>query len=379
MSENHDGRRDPAGRPDKQQPKQSHAGNGTVNHGPDDQSPEGFDSDELALRRMLHTAVDEIEPRDGTLDHLRRAVPARRARKRQALVGAAAAVLFIGTAVPALLHVSNSTGSDVNPSVAGHGEQAQGGAGEGKQTEGGAGTSGGASGRTDEDKGQGGEKEDDKGTGTGPGTGSGSPDDPLATSTAGIAVCTPDQLGASGASADLPDSSGTVYGTFRFSNVSDTECTVSGPGTVGVVPQGAADPTKVTSARHVAGDTAAGLPDPSTEYASLVLKAGASYEVKFAWLPSATCPTTGDNNGGGSGGPDPSPDPTPTEDTPGTTEGTSTGGDTGTSTQLLTEDTTVDGSVAVTNTPEAGAPSATVTVSNACAGTVYWTGLLPGA
>jgi hypothetical protein len=35
--------------------------------------------------------------------------------------------------------------------------------------------------------------------------------------------------------------------------------------------------------------------------------------------------------------------------------------------------------VAVTNTPEAGAPSATVTVSNACAGTVYWTGLLPGA
>ncbi|MGW2234774.1 hypothetical protein ACWCWE_12330, partial [Streptomyces sp. NPDC001759] len=105
--------------PDEQEHTQSHAGNGTVNHGPDDQSPDGFDSDELALRRMLHQAVQTVEPRDGTLEHLRRAVPARRARKRQAMVGMAAAALFLGTAIPALVHVSNSTGSDVNPSVAG--------------------------------------------------------------------------------------------------------------------------------------------------------------------------------------------------------------------------------------------------------------------
>ena len=73
--------------PPTQEPKQSHAGNSTVNHHLDDPGPDGLDSDELALRRMLHHAVQQMEPRDGTLDHLRRAVPARRARKRQATVG----------------------------------------------------------------------------------------------------------------------------------------------------------------------------------------------------------------------------------------------------------------------------------------------------
>lgn len=59
-----DGPEDPFGRPDS-------AG------GPD--SPDPLDSlggDELALRRLLHEAVEEIEPKSGTLDHLRRAVPA---------------------------------------------------------------------------------------------------------------------------------------------------------------------------------------------------------------------------------------------------------------------------------------------------------------
>lgn len=109
-----------------QEPKQSHAGNSTVNHHLDEQSPDGLDSDELALRRMLHDAVQEMEPRDGSLDHLRRAVPVRRARKRQAAVGMAAAALFLGTAVPAVLHVSNAGGSDANPSIAGQASQAQG-------------------------------------------------------------------------------------------------------------------------------------------------------------------------------------------------------------------------------------------------------------
>ncbi|WP_128434033.1 hypothetical protein [Streptomyces cyaneus] len=349
-----------------------------MNHGPDDQGPEGFDSDELALRRMLHHAVEEIEPRDGTLDHLRRAVPARRARKRQALVGVAAAALFVGTAVPALVHVSNSTGSDVNPSVAGHGEQAQGGSGQGKETEGGESTSGGSSGKT-EDQGKGSEKDEDKGTGKSPGAGSGSSTDPLATSPAGTAACTADQLGTSGGTTNVPETSGAVYGTFTFSNVSTVDCTVSSPGSMFLAAGGAADGTKITDIRHVAGDAAAGLPDPSQELTSLVLKPGDSYQVKFAWVPSEACPTTTDPSGGTNGGNDPSPTPTPTQDTSGTTEGTSTGGDTGTSTQLMTEDTTAEGSVTITNTPEAGAPAASVTVSNACAGIVYWTGVLAGA
>ncbi|MFE9020529.1 hypothetical protein ACFYNL_18470 [Streptomyces sp. NPDC007808] len=350
-----------------------------MNHGPDDQGPEGLDSDELALRRLLHTAVEEIEPRDGTLDHLRRAVPARRARKRQALVGAAAAVLFVGTAVPALVHVSNATGASVNSSNAGHGEQAQGGAGQGKETAGGESTAGGSSGKS-QDTGKGSDKEKDEDTaGTGTGTGPGSSGDPLATSTAGVPVCTAEQVGTSGGTADVPDSSGAVYGTFTFSNVSTAECTVGGPGTLGYATAGAADATKIGAVRHVAGDPAVNLPDPSQELPSLVLKPGASYQVKFAWVPTDTCPTTGDNSGGSTGGPgEPTSEPTPTETTPTGTEGTSTGGDTGTSTQLLTAEGTADGSVTISNTAEAGT-TASVTVSNACAGTIYWTGLLAGA
>ncbi|WP_334594825.1 hypothetical protein [Streptomyces sp. B21-083] len=70
------------------------------------------------------------------------------------------------------------------------------------------------------------------------------------------------------------------------------------------------------------------------------------------------------------------PAPTPSESTDSSAT-TSTGGDTGTSAQLLTEDGTVaDGSVAVSYTAEAGSPTVTATVSNACAGTVYKTGVM---
>ncbi|CAM5418148.1 hypothetical protein STANM309S_03678 [Streptomyces tanashiensis] len=88
----------------------------------------GEGDDELALRRLFQDAVGGMEPSLGSLEHLRRAVPARRARKRQAIVGAAAAAVLIGTAVPAFVHVAASGGlSAANPVNAGHGEQAQGG------------------------------------------------------------------------------------------------------------------------------------------------------------------------------------------------------------------------------------------------------------
>ncbi|MET9759542.1 hypothetical protein ABZ016_10850 [Streptomyces sp. NPDC006372] len=359
----------------RQDPKQSHAGNGTVNHGPDDQGPERPDSDELDLRTMLQQAVQDVEPRDGTLDYLRKAVPQRRARKRQAVVGMAAAALFIGTAVPALVHVSNSTGSDANPSVAGHASATQGGASEGKGPDGGESTSGGTAGKPE------GKKKDDKkekgkgkatgGASTGASQGAG----PSATTAAGIAACTAAQLGPAAGSSAAPDSTGAVYGSFRVTNVSAASCTVTGPGSVSALPQGAADPGKVGSARHTAGDAAAGLPDPSLEAAELVLQPGAAYDVKFAWVPTETCPPPG----GSVGGPDPSPDPTPSTDTGDTGGTTTTGGETGAAPQLAREDGTVDGSVAVTYTPATGSGAASVTVSNACAGTVYWTGVLAGS
>ncbi|WP_308314623.1 hypothetical protein [Streptomyces gilvus] len=348
-----------------------------MNDGLDDRSAERLGPDELALRRMLHQAVQTVEPRDGTLDHLRRAVPARRARKRQAMVGMAAAALFIGTAVPALVHVSNSTGSDVNPSVAGQASQAQGGASQGKNTDGSESTAGGGTG-TSPGHGKGDTKGDGKGRNTGAGTGGSAGTGPSSTS-ASAPVCTAAQLGSATGTTAAPDSTGAVYGTFRVVNVSTGSCTVGGPGSVSTLAQGAADATKITTARHVSGDAAAGLPDPTTEVTSLLLAPGASYEVKFAWVPTETCPTTGTGSGGTTdGGSTASPTPTPDS---GTTSGSaSSGTDSGVTTQMFTEDGgTADGSVVIPYTAEAGSPTVSATVSGACAGVVYYTGLLAGS
>ncbi|QYX83053.1 hypothetical protein K1J60_19495 [Streptomyces akebiae] len=329
----------------------------------------GFEPDELVLRNLLHQAVSEIEPRDGTLEHLRRAVPARRTRKRQAVVGMAAAALFIGTAIPALVHVSNSTGSDVNPSIMGNGSHKPETEGQSKGQTGGNGSPGGSSGGS-----KGSDKNKDKHKGdTGKGQSTGSTGGTQATPTAAPStLCTADQLGGGG-SVGAPDSGGAVYGSFRVSNISGTSCTVTGAGAVSATPQGAADGSKITVATHVAGDAAAGLPDPALSLTQLVLAPGAAYEVRFAWVPSEPCQTTGGTTGGGTGGTDPSADPTPTgEATPGTT----TDGSNSVSTQLVTEDGVVDGSVLVSHTAEGGVAGFSTAITNACAGVVYRTGLL---
>lgn len=369
-----------------QQHTPSHAGNGTVNHGPDDKgperldgvhSPDGSDSDELALRRLLHSAVDDIEPRTGTLDHLRRAVPARRARKRQAVVGMAAAALFIGTAIPALVHVSQAGGSDPNTAMAGQSSQAQGGTGQGKDKDTGKGDPKDAGGTTVKPGKESGPP-DDKDTKPGGSGGSTGSADPTATPASGVPLCTATQLGSATGSANAPDTAGVVYGTFRVTNISGTACTVAGAGGITPTAQGAADPAKILTARHVAGDAATALPDPSQEVTGLVLQPGAAYEEKFAFVPSETCPTTGGDSSPGDPGPTgPSPDPSPTQSAVGAT--TDSTGSEGATPQLATEDGTADGSVTVTHTAQGGSPTATAMVPGACAGTVYYTGVLAGA
>ncbi|MEU0004227.1 hypothetical protein ABZ079_07975 [Streptomyces sp. NPDC006314] len=357
-----------------------------MNHGPDDKGPErlgpdldGLDPDELALRRMLHSAVDDIEPRTGTLDHLRRAVPARRARKRQAAFGMAAAALFIGTAIPAFVHVSHSGGSDPNTAMAGQSSQAQGGTGQGKD-KGGASTgepeAGSTSAQPGRETGESGEKHED-GPSRGGSTGGADPSVSPPTSTP---LCTAAQLGSATGTAGTPDSAGVVSGTFRVANVSSAACTVGGAGTIGATAQGAADPAKIVRARHVAGDAATTyLPDPSLEVAALVLQPGAAYEEKFAFVPSETCPTTGGDSTGGDSTGGPSPDPTPTGET-GASGSADTGStSSGTTTQLATGDGVTDGSVLVSHTAQPGSPTTSTVVSDVCAGTVYYTGVLAGA
>ncbi|MFG2680255.1 hypothetical protein [Streptomyces sp. NPDC048392] len=369
----------PAGPDGREQHTHTHPGNGTVNHGPAEQGPDasgpdGLDTDEPALRAMMHHAVREMEPSDGTLEHLRRAVPARRARKRQAVVGVAAAVLFLGTAVPALVHVSNRTGTGADPSVAGNASQAQGGVSQGKDPAGGQSGIAGSAG-TPEGKDKTGPRETPGGEESGAAAGSSPGTAPTASSPADIPACAPGALGPAVASSAAPDSTGVVYGSFRVTNVSSDGCTVTGPGNVVTASPGAADAARIGTARHAAGDAAAGLPDPSLEAASLTLAPGAAYEVRFAWVPSETCPAPGDTTGGGTGGPTAEPSPSGETTTAG---GTSPGGggEAGPTTQLVTEEGPAEESVSVTYTPEGGSGSATATVANACVGTVYWTGLL---
>ncbi|MGR8009249.1 hypothetical protein [Streptomyces hypolithicus] len=378
----------------------SDAGSDSASHpafGAGSASSGGFDTDELALRRMLRGAVEDLEPSQAALDHLRKAVPARRARRRQAVVGMAAAAVFVGMAVPAFVHVTNS-GSDADdrPSIAGHGEDTHGGTGWEKEVEGAKKgkadkSSDGPATKDEEKKRQNKERDREKdASGTRRGGGTDEADAP-----GGVRVATPTcdatQLGVASSGAGTPDSEGKVYGTFRIVNISGTECAVSGGGAVSFLAAGAADSARIDVVEHTSGDAAAGLPDPSQETTGLLLAPDMAYEVKFAWVPTDTCPTT-----------DPTPEPPPpTEDPgpgPGPGPGTADGGtgdvggtgtgdgggtgegegeQTGTQTQLGTEDGgTEDGSVSVTHTPESGAPSAAATVPNACAGTIYRTGVL---
>lgn len=345
--------------------------------------PGGFD--ELALRRLMKGAVRELEPREGTLDHLRRAVPARRARKRQAVVGVAAAVMLIGTAVPAFVHVAKSDGTaDERPVVAGPGEQTQGGSGQEAGVEGGSHgverpTDPEPPGETAGDTTPSPGAEPGKSAG---GSATGGSEVPSVGATfANSPSCDPGQLTIGQTTVGEPDASGKVYGTFRVSNASGKDCAVTDSGTVNFQAMGAADSSKIEVVEHTAGDAAPGLPDPSQESAGLVLKPDEAYEVRFAWVPTATCPTV-----------KPSPSPSPTDVGTGEIGGGSggQGGATGESpgggkdnqhdSQLVRDDpdagSTKDGTVAVKHTPEPGAPTAEATIPNACAGTIYKTGVL---
>ncbi|MFB9388032.1 hypothetical protein ACFPM3_12805 [Streptomyces coeruleoprunus] len=345
-------------------------GDGAGADGPDIDGP---DIDELALRRMLQGAVADLRPSTGALEHLHRAVPARRARKRQALVGVAAAALLFGTGVPAFVHVAGSEGPSDRPVNAGHGEQVQGGTGDDTGGSAGEQVAGSPSGELGTDKGDKDQKDKPRDAAGGATDGTvGGTADPATSAPATMPVCEPGQLGVISAEAGRPDGDGKVYGTFRIANVSSTDCAIDGPGRIDFRTGGAADSSRIGVVAHSAGDPAGGLPDPGQAVDRLALKPSTAYEVKFAWVPKDTCPV----NGGGGSSPDPSPTPTATPSQGGTTEG---GTDTGTATepQLATEEGVQEGSVTVTHTTQPGAPSAEATIPNACAGTIYTTGLLP--
>ncbi|MFF4328187.1 hypothetical protein ACFYZT_16905 [Streptomyces sp. NPDC001591] len=357
--------------------------------------------DEQVLRSLFAGAVQGLEPSEGALERLRHAVPARRARKRRALVGAAVAVVLTGAAVPAALHLGDEDqGSAAGHSaMAGHGEaqgvhpggpasgEADGGVRPQPARPSGRGqTAGGAGGRPSPQQSGG---SPSGGVTAGP-SGDGSPTAALGNGPqppAGVAAaapgCTAGQLGVAG-SARAPEADGTVYGSFKVTNVSGQGCTVTGPDTVTAasVTQAPppAQPRAVAVTGHTAGDPASGLPDPSAEAPALLLQPKQAYEVRFAWVPSAqSCPaatsgpTATPQQQGGTGQRQGGQADTGPADTPAGADGT-----TGAVRQPDGRTTPDAAGVAVSHAPAGtSAPVTRTTIPQACGGTVYRTGIIP--
>ncbi|GAA1919287.1 hypothetical protein [Streptantibioticus ferralitis] len=361
----------------------------------DDSQPEtpGGSFDELALRRLMRDAVRGIEPEADALNRLRQAVPARRTRRRQAMVGAAAGVLLVGTAVPAVLHAANSGSTDTvgaanagsshstgsSPGVIGGGSQDSGAGGPA-----GAATTGGA---------DAGNMARPSAVPTASRSGNPGKTPPSGSNmTVSSPTCARGQLGRGTAQTVAPDQDGRVYGSFRVVNISNASCTVSGEGQISVAAQGSTDPTKIQVVDHTAGDPATGLPDPATAPASVTLPPGKAYQVDFAWIPAAgggttgcaatpTGPTTGGGTGGSTGSGAAGANATDagtSANTPGTSNsGTSPDSSSGGGTPPPPPS---GNGITLSHTPDAGPPTtASTTVSGACAGTVYRTSALPAS
>lgn len=364
-------------------------------------------SEEQALRDLMLGAVGGIKPSGDALERLRHAVPARRVRKRQTLVAAAAAALLVGTAVPAAFKLTGAqSGTTDHPAMAGHAQQ-------GGKTEGGSSdphqngadatpptparspgaeqSAGGATGAVPSPPAD----SLPGGADTGPtggsvvlpgGSGFGVMLPPPAAP--GVATCGAEQLGVSG-SARPPEADGKVYGSFKVTNVSMRGCTVIGPDTLTAAPAAAPGSGKdasgapaVTVVGHTTGDPATGLPDPSADAPLMLLAPNAAYEVRFAWVPPAQgCPapaaSTGSNAAGGSG------DAAQGSGT-GLRAGTGSGAEGGAGvakepeTQPVPPADPVALSVSHTpGTPLPGAPTTQTTIPDACGGTVYRTGVIP--
>ncbi|MFJ4848992.1 MULTISPECIES: hypothetical protein [unclassified Streptomyces] len=322
--------------------------------------------DELALRKLLRDAVQDIQPGPETLAHLRRAVPARRAHRRQLLVGTAAAGLLAVAAVPAVLHATNTAGWDDPNPVAAAGTPSPGATADDPST---GGTKGGkptgpATGVVVDPTAGGGGKHQT------PDTPGGHPTTKTTSSSGDMAVsspaCTAADLGNPAGWAGAADAAGRISGYFRVANVSANSCTVDG-GVVNATAEGSADPSRISVLDHVAGD-GSGLPDAGAE--PIVLKAGASYEIQFAWVPAAG----GDISG--CAAPPSSPPPTPTG-TGAPTSGSDASGETVTTLDSAPSDGAPAADVLLSHTPDAGSPTVTVTVAGACAGTIYHTAPMP--
>lgn len=377
------------------QPHGNPRGDRPLNGSPNDRAVNDRPLDEQALRRMLQGAVENLEPSDDALEHLRRAVPARRTRRRQALGGAVAAVVLVGAAVPALMHVADTVGvlgSDDRPANAAnshrHAEKTadgeEHGDGPADTARPGGGTAARGEHRVEQPGGETGTPETSREPSRPRGTADSTSPSPGVTYTAAAPTCDRAQLGKGSGTVDAADATGRVYGAFRIVNVSHTPCAVTGPGELVAQTRGGAQKSHVSVVDHTAGDPAAGLPDPERAPRTVVLRPGQAYEVKFAWVPAADGGATACTKAGGTATPPPAAG-APTKSVGRGAEAPATSPMPSSPPAVVPPETTPappapTGSVTLTNTPVAGEPAAAeARIPDACAGTVYHTGALPAA
>ncbi|MCF3100396.1 hypothetical protein IPZ58_02210 [Streptomyces roseoverticillatus] len=332
--------------------------------------------DEQTLRQLLQGVVEDIEPAPDSLDQIRRAVPARRTRRRQALVGAAAALILGGTALPAVVHVATTSdaveGRHANTASSQHTPEEPDAEPDGVSD--GAGRPDEGEARNHDEKREERKEEGKKGNEPKPAGSSpaGIPPAPTNTFAAVSPTCDRDQLGKGSGSVGPADRDGRVYGAFRVVNVSRAVCTVGGPGTVAASPRGSAESGRVSVVDHTPGDAATGLPDPTSEPSEVILQPGQAYEVKFAWIPAGG---DGGRNGcakSGGGGSSPAPS------AGGGASASPAGSSAAAQQQPVVPDSpppTPQPSIVLSHTPDVGEPAiADAKIGDACAGTVYRTG-----
>ncbi|WP_079166896.1 hypothetical protein [Streptomyces oceani] len=344
---------------------------------PDADPDPGTGPDEESLRQLMRQSVLGLEPSPAALDELRRAVPRRRARKRQVLIGAVATVVVGAAAVPALSQGDLVPGGGSGSVRAGderHEQSPTVETGEDGGTEGGSPGEERSSGKDGRDP-----DHDDPSAPSDDET----PRPDVDSTVTAAATCGSEQLGGGSTVVGAPDELGRVQGSFRVVNVSGTSCQVEGDGVIGASPQGTSRAGGVQVMRHTPGDPS-GLP-PAEGPAELVLEPGSAYVVKFSWVPDSTGASGGcadtppPNASGGATGDGPelggvqggagTPNPSTSGDAGDTPPDEGGEGDSGGG----------SGSVTLSHVPEQSEAAVADTVlPNACAGTVYRTGVLAG-
>ncbi|MFE9428272.1 hypothetical protein ACFYNO_35555 [Kitasatospora sp. NPDC006697] len=258
-------------------------------------------AEEQAVRALLHRSVDAIQPAPDALARIRRAVPARRARYRQAWTGAALIVVLSAVAVPTLRGLGALQLSDGSAPGAGAPTVSAGSTVTGVAA---ATRSGrpvvplpvpeGSTPETASSSPSSSASAAPAATPSASAPAAVAPPTPAATPSAVVPACQRPDLGGASVTVAAADPAGRVYGTFTVANVSGRSCKLSDPGTLGGL-LSAGGTVRVLD--HTAGDPASGLPAPAAIPAGgALLAAGGSYQLPFAWVPDAACPAAG---GGG--------------------------------------------------------------------------------